>query len=1233
MRSKIALTALAAAAVLLLALAASASAAIPFCLPGSGAGECNSPQGLAVDTEEALVYVADTGNGRIDVFEADGTSVSSFAASGNPSWVAVDNNAASPSHRDIYASSDEFLVRKFDPAGGPPVDSFGEKGNGPCQFERANDPIAVGPEGKVYAADSYESAPNNLVNRVNIFDAAGNCLEALKLFEGPSESIRSLAVDSGGNIYAVVAGGGGVVRKYGPSGTLLYELGAGGEAEGIAVDAADNLFVKQNVQQKTKSSLIRLISEYDSSGAVLKRFGYGALRSIPALAAYSSSEGDLYASEGSAGINYLKLPAGPVAVPEPCRVKPGGLGSVKATLQAEVNPEGKATTFHFEYVTQAEFEAEGFASPEKTAETPLPGTADFELHEAALAVTGLTPEETYRCRAVAKNADGEATGVEGTFITKEGFEFGPAWVSDVSESGAKVNVEGNPLGLAANGEIEYVTDAKYQADKSGGGDGFAEALKTSPAEIDFGAGEAMVLRSVVLNALAPGTSYRYRLRVQNGVPPEGIVCPELKTECPELEHTLRTYLAIPAGFDDRHHELVSPGEKNSAEVAVPGPAAGFFQEKTIRIQAGATSGEAVTYTSWTSFGEAEGAPATNQYLSRRGAGGWETENISPFGFLRNALNPPFTGFGPDLRFGAMLTSEPPLAPGCAEEYPNLYLRDNESGALSCLTPEAPNVAVGFGNCFAFAGASADGTRAFFSVTVPYAGAPTGEGASLYEWSASEGLRVASILPEQSAPVPPARDTSFGAADGNCQTGLSTMRHVVSADGSRAIWTYAPNGKAAEPRQLLDRVNGSETVQLDKVQSGGGAGGNGVFWTASTDGATVYFTDENRLIAGSDSVKDEPDLYRYEFGNPTPLTNLTLNSGNVAGDVRGVVGASDDGSYVYFVAGAVLSGEEANEAGQKAVAGKDNLYLRHGSETKFVATLDPRDENVRSEQPRNLSARVSPDGRHLAFLSYAAKALAGYDATVADGRIVGEPPAHCVWDQIGEEFVDSPLCAQAFVYDAESGSLRCASCNPSGARPLGPTSLPGWTNVYEGPRLLSDNGTRVFFETYDRLLPTDENLKRDVYGFEAPGEGTCSDKNPNFDPASGGCHFLVSSGKSSDESYLVDASGNGRDVFFSTRAKLTGWDVNDNFDVYDYRVGGGFAEPPPPPPICVGRASCKPPASPAPPAATPATPTFTGPGNPKPPKPNKHKKKTQKQKHKKQQKKNKRQSHDKRRASR
>jgi hypothetical protein len=147
---------------------------------------------------------------------------------------------------------------------------------------------------------------------------------------------------------------------------------------------------------------------------------------------------------------------------------------------------------------------------------------------------------------------------------------------------------------------------------------------------------------------------------------------------------------------------------------------------------------------------------------------------------------------------------------------------------------------------------------------------------------------------------------------------------------------------------------------------------------------------------------------------------------------------------------------------------------------------------------------------------------------------------------------------------------------------------------EGPRYLSDDGSRFFFETFDALSAADENGKRDVYEFERAGAGSCTAASPSFDPVGGGCHFLISSGKSSDESYLVDASSNGRDAFFATRERLVGWDTNGNYDIYDAREGGGFPEPSPQP-VCQGE-GCKAPPTGAPASPAPATPHIQNPGN-------------------------------------
>ena len=107
-----------------------------------------------------------------------------------------------------------------------------------------------------------------------------------------------------------------------------------------------------------------------------------------------------------------------------------------------------------------------------------------------------------------------------------------------------------------------------------------------------------------------------------------------------------------------------------------------------------------------------------------------------------------------------MTSEPPLTPEAQEGTENLYLRDNQSGALQTLTIEAPQFtpvegSVAFQSfCTGYAGASADGNRAIFAANGAMAGRrPAGPGFSLYEWSAADGLALVSMLPD-GTPAPP-----------------------------------------------------------------------------------------------------------------------------------------------------------------------------------------------------------------------------------------------------------------------------------------------------------------------------------------------------------------------------------------------------------------------------------------------------------------------------------------------
>ena len=64
-------------------------------------------------------------------------------------------------------------------------------------------------------------------------------------------------------------------------------------------------------------------------------------------------------------------------------------------------------------------------------------------------------------------------------------------------------------------------------------------------------------------------------------------------------------------------------------------------------------------------------------------------------------------------------------------------------------------------------------------------------------------------------------------------------------------------------------------------------------------------------------------------------------------------------------------------------------------------------------------------------------------------------------------------------------LVCASCNPTGARPVGPSSLataPGYAEDLYRPRNLLEDGT-LFFDSSDALVPHASDGRQNVYEYE------------------------------------------------------------------------------------------------------------------------------------------------------
>jgi hypothetical protein len=775
---------------------------------------------------------------------------------------------------------------------------------------------------------------------------------------------------------------------------------------------------------------------------------------------------------------------------------------------------------------------------------------------------------------------------------------------EVGASTAKLGAVVSPGGLSASYRFEYGTTASYGS--------------SVPFPVgDTGAGFAARTVWAGVSGLEPGTTYHYRVIVTGALGEPVVGSDQTFTTgtaagCPN--EALRT--SFSANLPDcRAYELVTPPNKDSAQPDKnqggdnPGE---LYLDSTLADNRAAADGEGNgNGLVFQAEDVLPGSPGGGRdYVATRGAEGWSSQNVFPptdyYGF-KCPEGLVGAAFSEDLSktivklesAGTACGVDPELVSGEPRggEVQNLFVRDNTTGAYQLI--DAPEDGVeGFAPATpTLLGESSDFSRIVFSEQAPLTpGAPTGA-ANVYEWSAGH----VSLVPG-----------SF--------TG-------ISADGSRVFFTAGGD--------LYARIGGSETVQLDASQAGG-SGGGGAFLKAShdgsvvlfgadasvgltsdtvpgsgtnlyrydshapvgerltdltpvahavtptvsgisRDGSVVFFTDEDlAALTPSTQAGSGANLYRYEAGAPAGLglTDLTLAE---HAEVQRVFGVSEDGSSVYFEAKGVLS-SQPNAHEELPQLGQGNIYLSHGAASAFIASGAGR-------------FRVSANGAFMLFESN--RELTDY------GNV--NPTTET-------------LATELYLYNAAANSLDCASCNPSGeppngagagvkrndGAPRGGGAIEESQNGRVAPRQLSENG-QVFFDSAEGLLPADTNGQAgcpsvsgfpgcsDVYEFEPHGVGRCAQE--------AGCMSLLSTGTGSQETFFIDASPNGNDVFIREFQKLVPRDTQDEAPtIYDVRANGGLPEPGPPPP-CTTPETCRT----APPAQSavfgaPASQTFSGAGN-------------------------------------
>jgi WD40-like Beta Propeller Repeat len=1192
---------------------------------GSGAGQLNVAFGIAVQQESGEVYIGDNNNQRIDEFDEAGgfvrawgfgvldgkaeaqtcTSSCLVGLGGGGSGqfgehsvegVAVDNDLMSASHGDVYAiDAVNHRVEKFDAAGdfllmfgrevnatthaniclaGETCQAAPEEGTGEGEFERLNGrAIAVDASGHVFVGDE---------NRVQEF-SSGGAVQAQIPIPGAG-FIKNLAVDSADHIYVQASGLVGV-HEYEVSGTELGVRDAAGEPSAIALGPADQLFVSDGPNQPVHHML-----EYDAAGDQVASFDAGQEDGLNGMA-YANTAKALYVIGTSGDLVRVATPPppGPLVLSQSAEA----IEPASATLTATVNPEGpEVTSYHFEYGTTT-------AYGQSSASEELKGGA-FEDQPVSAPITGLQTRSTYHFRVVVSNGSETTDGPDETFTTLPPALIDSESVTQVSTDSARLGAELNPLGSTTEYHFQFGTSTAY-------------GQEAPVPEAITAAGHEDVPISIQIEGLTPNTTYHYRLVAHNTLG-------EVQGE----DHSFTTQSEAPTVLPDgREWEMVSPANKEGVSLEAISNGGAVIQA--------AGDGSAFTYVAKAAI-EAE-APANRsiantQVLSRHQAGGWASKDIETpsesVAVPRGGRPSEYQLFSQDLQSAAIEPqSETALSPHTSEGTP--YIRHNSDEgqfcpAVNCYEPlvsacpapgqscpaaiaEAANAPAGtqFGLAGVhFKGASPDLSRVVLATSVNLVEGFEGAGEGLYEWAGGR-LKPVSVLPGGKS----TGEAGLGVAIGNGNE-IST-RGAVSAEGDRV--EFATNSPSTGTQIYLRDMSLGQSIELDAIQGGTGGAGVPEFQGANRDESKVFFSDDSRLTANATAKPNEPDLYECEVGISAgklgcTLKDLTVDSNlGQAADVQGVIPAfSEDGRFVYFVAnGALAAGASEGDCSESESA-NCNLYVldTDSGQRRLVGELsglDAPDWMGRGGFLKNLTARSSPDGRYLAFMSE--RSLTGYDNRDAKSGERDE---------------------EVFLYDEVSGKLSCASCNASGGRPQGifdqnkfpgllvdrpgtwgerwiAGSIPGWTaadtsrSFYQS-RYLSDSG-RMFFNSSDALVPQDGNGKEDVYQYEPAGVGDCT--------SASGCQSLISSGSSPEESAFMDASEDGSSAFFITAAKLSSADLDGDFDIYDARIctaslpcpAAATSVPPP----CTTSDSCR--AAPAPQPSifgAPASATFSGAGN-------------------------------------
>jgi len=254
-----------------------------------------TPYSVATDPG-GNVYVADTGNNRIQKFDSSGSFVTSWGAYGTGSgqFVSPSGITLDPAGNVYVADTGNNRIQKFT-ANGEFVTAWGTPGSDNGQF---NEPygIAIDPAGNIYVTDAGN-------NRIQKFNSSGTFVTAWGSYGNGNGQLNvpyGITIDSTGNVF-VADTGNGRIQKFDSAGTYLSGWGSEGSENGqfflphgITTDSSGSIYVadtfNQRIQKFTPGGVF--VTTWGTEGS-----GTGQLSYPRGLA--TDSVGNVYVADSS----------------------------------------------------------------------------------------------------------------------------------------------------------------------------------------------------------------------------------------------------------------------------------------------------------------------------------------------------------------------------------------------------------------------------------------------------------------------------------------------------------------------------------------------------------------------------------------------------------------------------------------------------------------------------------------------------------------------------------------------------------------------------------------------------------------------------------------------------------------------------------------------------------------------------------------------------------------------